>query len=107
MCTGAEVIAIVGALSAAGSAGVSISQAVSGGPSTPKGPSPSDLLQQQEAQTQKTERALIPSQLADAAARSGGGISPQFLGNLVGGQAGSPGGLDVLDEIRKSLNVSA
>lgn len=47
---------------------------------------------------------LLPGAKADAAARSGGGISPEFLQNIVGNQLGeNPANLDILSEIRKSL----
>src|SRR5207253_385257 len=106
--TGAEVIAIVGALTSGVSAGYSIATLAKGAPDVPKGPSPSDLQAQQDLQTQTRQKALIPGQLADAAARVGGGASPQLLEGLVGHESGTPvASLDVLDQIRKSLNVSA
>jgi hypothetical protein len=51
-------------------------------------------------------RLALPQQKADTAARLGGGISPEFLASLLGDQAGNPtAGLDILGEIRKSMNV--
>jgi hypothetical protein len=53
-------------------------------------------------------RAALPSQKADTAAKLGGGISPEFLANLIGEQVGSPAaGLDILGDIRKGMNVQA
>lgn len=49
-------------------------------------------------------KGLLPGAKADAAARMGGGISPNFLANVLSEQTGAPGaGMSVLDDIRKSL----
>ncbi len=47
---------------------------------------------------------VLPGAKADAAAKAGGGISPQFLAGLVGQQTGTPGsGMEILADIQKSL----
>lgn len=49
-------------------------------------------------------RMNLPTQKANAAASLGGGLSPEFLAGLVGQESGSAqGGLDILNEIRRSL----
>lgn len=59
----------------------------------PPGPSPASIA-----------KTVLPGAKADAAARAGGGISPEFLAGLVGQQSGTPGsGQSILEEIRKSL----
>ena len=59
---------------------------------------------QASASSAQTAKALLPGAKADAAARAGGGISPYFLANVVGQQAGEPGaGLGILADIQKSL----
>jgi hypothetical protein len=51
-----------------------------------------------------TEKAagLLPGAKADAAARAGGGISPEFLNNVLGQQVGDSN-IDLLAQIRQSL----
>ena len=59
----------------------------------PPGPTSTDIA-----------KKLMPGAKSDAAARTGGGISPEFLQNVLGQQTGAaPGELDVLGDIRKSL----
>jgi hypothetical protein len=60
----------------------------------PRQPSPSE-----------TAKGLLPGAKADAAARAGGGISPEFLQGLLDKQVAAPTDLSVLDDIRKSLNT--
>lgn len=51
-------------------------------------------------------KGLLPGATADAAARLGGGISPQFLQNILGQQTGAPpANLNVLSDIRRTLNL--
>lgn len=51
-----------------------------------------------------TAKGVLPGARADAAARAGGGISPQFLAGLVSQQTGQPGaGQSILSDIRASL----
>jgi hypothetical protein len=57
-----------------------------------------------------TQQALtaLPQQKADTAAKLGGGVSPEFLANLLGDQVGDPSaGLGVLTDIRRSLGTGA
>jgi hypothetical protein len=69
-------------------------------PSTPGLPTP------QPQDTSQISRTLLPGAKADAAARTGGGISPEFIASLIGQQSGTPsGGLDILSDIRRSMNV--
>lgn len=61
----------------------------------PRPPSPTEIAQ-----------GLLPGAKADAAARAGGGISPQFLEALLGQKTGTPGpDLNILQDIRNSLNL--
>jgi hypothetical protein len=56
------------------------------------------------ASTTGPAKAAIPGAKANAVARAGGGISPEFLSGLVSEQTGTPGSwLDVLSDIRTSL----
>lgn len=67
-----------------------------GPPGMPKAPGMPDYSQ--------IARANLPTQKANAAATLGGGLSPEFLAGLVGQESGSAqGGLDILNEIRRSL----
>ena len=90
---------IVSAVASVASTAYTISQ--SGGSSdSPRLPGPSGGTQDLNTQL----KARIPGTKADASARAGGGISPDFLANLVGQESGVPaGGLNVLDDIRRSL----
>lgn len=93
-----EIAAIAGIASAVaglGSTVYSLSQGGGGGVKMPSIPS---------IDTTQISKALLPGAKADAASRLGGGISPDFLANLIGQQSGSPGaGLDILGQIRGSL----
>jgi len=95
----AVIAAIAASVSAAGGlAGTAYSMSQSGGQSAPKMPSvtPQD--------TSQLAKGMLPGAKADTAARTGGGISPDFLANVIGQQTGEPSaGLDILGEIRKSL----
>lgn len=63
-------------------------------------PTPTSTDMSQQART------ALPGQKADAASRLGGGISPEFLASLLGEQVGDQSaGLNVLGDIRRSLNV--
>lgn len=91
--------AIAAAVSAAGglaSTGYAISQGGGGGqPKMPTMPT---------TDTTQLAKGMLPGLKADTAARAGGGISPDFLANIVGQQTGEPGaGLDIIGEIRRSL----
>lgn len=94
--TAAIIAAVASATAAAGSLAYTGYQMSQGTPSTPKAPTgvdPSQVL-----------RGMLPGAKADAAARVGGGMSPQFEANLLGQQSGIPGGgLSILDEIKNSL----
>lgn len=69
-----------------------------GGGGAPSSPSPGQPSPAAQA------KGLLPGAKADAAARVGGGISPNFLAGLVSQQTGTPGsGQSILDDIRKSL----
>ena len=93
------IAAIVGIAGTATGVGTSIASAAKGTPKAPSIPTPS---------VSQTAKALIPQTSADAAARAGGGFSPDFLANLVSEQTGQPGsGLDVLGDIRRSLGAQA
>ena len=49
-------------------------------------------------------RARLPGATANAAALTGGGMSPQFMTGMLDQQTGEPGGsLGIIDEIRKGL----
>lgn len=66
-------------------------------------PSAASLPPSGETSGQAATRAL-PVARANAAARAGGGISPQFLAGVVSEQSGSPGaGLEILAQIQQSL----
>jgi len=109
MCTGAEIAAVIGAVASAASTAYTIERGVNApsAPSAPAGPSASDLLKQQQQQTKTQEQALLPSQIADWTSRVGGGVSPQFIAQSVGNVSGSStGGLDILDDIKRSLNLA-
>lgn len=94
MATTAAVVGILSALATTASSISSMSQGGGGG----KTPSP------QPFDTRQMSRAILPGAKADAAARVGGGMSPDFLSNLVSQQVGEPGaGLGILEEIRGSL----
>jgi len=95
----AEAAAILGALASAGTAAYTISRGAAGGGKMPT-PQPMDTTQ--------LSKALLPGAKADAAARVGGGLSPDFLAGLIGQQTGTPsGGTDILQEIRNSLGGQA
>ena len=69
-----------------------------GGAPSPK-PQP-----QAQPRTGPTPSAIRPGATADAAARTGGGISPQFVSGMIDQQTGTPGeSLGIIDEIRKGL----
>jgi hypothetical protein len=51
----------------------------------------------------KLQKGMIPGAKADAAARAGGGLSPEFLAGIIGSESGGGVGLDVLGEIRSGL----
>jgi hypothetical protein len=90
----ATTIAIAGVVSAVASAGGAAYSASQGG-KQPKVQTPDFAA---------LGRAAVPGAKADAAARTGGGISPDFLANLVGQQTGAPeAGLGVLDDLRRSM----
>ena len=92
-------MAIASAVAAAGGA-AKTGYDIANPPSAPKLPTPTPG----PAGTTATARAGLPGAKADAAARTGGGISPEFLANLLGQETGQPGaGLDILSEIRASL----
>lgn len=94
--TSAVIAAIGVAASVAGQAGAF------GSPSTPKMPSPSTTSGAPD--TQNLNRALLPGLKANAASNVGGGIAPDYMAGLLDTQTGVPGGgLNVLDDIRKSL----
>ena len=100
MCTGIEIAGLIGAAASLASAGAGIagSAGAFGGPSSPKIPS----LPQQD--TSQMAKALLPGTTANAAAGTGGGISPDFLSNLVGQNVGVPdAGMGIIDDIQKSL----
>lgn len=89
---------LIQALSAVANTGMSAYSLASapGVPGMPKPPGAPDYAQ--------IARANLPTQKANAAATLGGGISPEFLAGLVGQESGSAqGGLDILNEIRRSL----
>lgn len=78
----------VGAASASGAFGTPGSSS-----KTPTGVDPSQVL-----------KSMLPGAKADAAARAGGGISPEFLAGLTGQESGIPGGgLSILGDIRSQL----
>jgi hypothetical protein len=92
-----EIAALVSALGAAAGAGTGIAGALNR-PGTPKLPTPA------AQDTTQFAKALLPGTKADAAARTGGGLSPDFLSNLVDQNTGTPGaGLNILEDIKKSL----
>lgn len=71
-----------------------------GGPKLPQPDPNAGALEQAGA-----ARAILPQARANAAAGVGGGISPEFLANLVASESGSPqGALDILGEIRRGMN---
>lgn len=90
--------AIAAAVSAAGGiAGTALNASNQGGskPSMPAMPT---------QDTTQLAKSMIPGAKADAAARTGGGISPDFLAGIIGQQTGEPAaGLDIIGDIRKSL----
>jgi hypothetical protein len=91
----ATTVAIAGVVSALAAAGTSAYAATKGGPTVPK-PKPIDMT--------AFSKAALPGAKADAAARTGGGISPEFIAGLVGQETGQPGGgMDILEQIRKEM----
>jgi hypothetical protein len=62
-------------------------------------------LQRQTAQITpaKLPSGAISGAKADAAARTGGGFSPDFLSNMLTQETGQPLGLDVLADIRSQM----
>lgn len=52
-----------------------------------------------------TAQKMLPGAKANAAARAGGGISPNFLAGVVNAEGGTTGGLDIIDQIRQSLGA--
>lgn len=96
MATTIAIAGVVASLAATGVGAASASGAFSSEPKAPKPPAGPDPAQ--------LGRQLLPGAKADAAARSGGGFSPDFLANMIGTQAGNPdAGLGVLGDIRNSL----
>lgn len=68
---------------------------------------PSPPRPQPVASSAPSAKALLPGAKADAAARAGGGISPQFIQNMLSQQGANAGSLDVLQSIRESLGGSS
>ena len=97
MGTTASVIAALASLTQTGTSIYGMTQA-GAAPGIPKPQPPLDTSQMARAQLGRTK--------ADAAARVGGGISPEFLASLLGQEVGVPGaGMDILKDIRGSLNM--
>jgi hypothetical protein len=69
---------------------------------SPPGGQNKNVLPRQPSASERAT-ALLPGAKADAAARAGGGISPEFLQGLLQNQVGEPTDLGVLQNIRQSL----
>jgi hypothetical protein len=98
MGTTAAVAAIITAVTGLTKTGYDIANP----PTSPKLPHPMGT------DTSGQALARLPGAKADVAARTGGGISPNFLAGVIGQETGAPGaGLDILEEIRRSLGGGA
>ena len=96
LSAGAIVALVASSVAAAGglaATGYQLSQGTPGAPKTPTGTDPSQIL-----------KSMLPGAKADAAARAGGGISPEFLAGLTGQESCIPGGgLSILGDIRSQI----
>lgn len=90
----AEIIALAGLATTAATTAYGMANK----PGQPKVPTP------QPQDMSSVGRAMLPGSRANAAASTGGGMAPEFMQNLLQQQTGDPG-LNVLGDIRKSLNL--
>src|SRR3989304_5275343 len=95
----ATTTAVIGVLSALATT-ASTAYGMVNRPTTPRVPTPG------APDTTTLSRALRPGVQADAAARLGGGFSPEFEAGVVGSAAGNPNaGLDIWGKIRRAMNL--
>jgi hypothetical protein len=99
--TGLSLSQLAALTSIAGTLG-SLGMGLANRPSQPGMPTPGQI------DPSTIARTLLPASKANAAARVGGGLSPEFTANMIDESSGQPGGgMDILSEIRRSLNTQA
>lgn len=93
-----DILNILSVVAALTSAGTTVASAVQGPPGAGmKVPTP------EAPDAAATARAQLPTQKANTAAMLGGGVSPEFLANLLSTPSLPGAGLDILGEIQRSL----